>query len=139
MSLDKYFEKLNEIRQEVPKELQDEWFKILKLYEGEDMEPIEMWIYKLIEYYRNNQKGVYNDVLKERVRQNKKWGVQNHVPMYWLAILAEEVLELTKEVLNMHTKKDFTNYRKELIQVAAVCVAALECLDRNYDLKEDKK
>jgi hypothetical protein len=33
-------------------------------------------------------------VKKERVRQDKKWGVKNHMPQYWTGILGEEYGEL---------------------------------------------
>jgi NTP pyrophosphatase (non-canonical NTP hydrolase) len=60
-------------------------------------------------------------VSKEIHRQQEKWGIQNHDPMTWLAILTEEVGEVAKAVLEGNSDE----YRKELIQVAAVCISAL--------------
>ncbi len=73
------------------------------------------------------QGNVVADVLLERKAQDAKWGVQDHIPLYWLAILGEEVGETNKAVL----EKDWTNYREELVQVAAVALAAIENYDRN--------
>lgn len=66
------------------------------------------------------------DVIAERVAQDAKWGEQNHDPYKWLAILSEEVGEVAEAML----KGSRGNYRDEMVQVAAVAVAAVECLDR---------
>ena len=60
----------------------------------------------------------------ERSRQDAKWGEQRHMPLYWLAILMEEVGELAKVIL----ENDALGMRHELVHVAAVAVAWLECL-----------
>jgi hypothetical protein len=92
--------------------------------------------------------GVLIEVEIERVRQDRKWGIQNHPDgtnkcyadlaaiskertevaakggnLTWRHILEEEVFEATSEV-------DPTKLRNELLQVAAVAVAWIECLDR---------
>lgn len=79
--------------------------------------------------------GVLDLVAEERKRQDKKWGEQNHHPMEWLAILGEEVGEANKAALEAHfdgyeRTGNLSDYREELIQVAAVAVAMVECLDR---------
>lgn len=75
------------------------------------------------------------DVLNERNKQDAKWGEQNHTPMKWLAILTEEVGEVAKAIL----EGNHGEYRKELVQVAAVAVASIESLDRNlFGLEEDE-
>lgn len=91
---------------------------------------------------------VAREVIQERVRQDEKWGEQNHpdgssrvwsksADFYrdlcderhrqgvgtWLDILLEEVYEAAAE-------EDSTKLRKELIQVAAVAVAWVEAIDR---------
>jgi NTP pyrophosphatase (non-canonical NTP hydrolase) len=74
------------------------------------------------------------DVIEERVRQEQKWGVQNHDPFKWAAVLGEEVGEVNKAILEMHFGEDpamVADVRAELIQVAAVAVAFVECLDRD--------
>lgn len=78
-------------------------------------------------------------VARERSRQDAKWGPQNHTPIEWIAILSEEVGEASKEALEHHWAGKYYpsdperlgRLRSELIQVAAVAVAAVESLDRN--------
>lgn len=83
---------------------------------------------------------VLDEVQDERRRQVSKWGQQDHTPMEWIAILTEEVGEAAKEALEHHwngvhyqhpTREVLERYRKEMVQVAAVAVAAIESLDRN--------
>lgn len=95
---------------------------------------------------------ILEEIKKERIRQNQKWGEQNHSVIEWQAILMEEVGEAAKEAGDFHFKNPYVNangekqevllndvvqevrlkdYRKELIQVAAVAVQMIECLDRN--------
>lgn len=76
---------------------------------------------------------LYEEIKAERQKQDAKWGEQNHKPIEWIAILTEEVGEASKAALEAHFR-DVTilsEYRKELIQVAAVAVAMIESLDRN--------
>ncbi len=69
----------------------------------------------------------------ERNAQDHKWGEQNHTPALWLAILTEEVGEVAKEAQEMaFNGKSSYDYKTELVQVAAVCVAMLEAIDRTH-------
>lgn len=79
------------------------------------------------------------EIADEMERQIAKFGVQNHEPPIYLTILMEEVGEAAQAAL--HAKNDFRpgsgwneaklkEYRKELIQVAAVAMSMIECLDR---------
>lgn len=83
---------------------------------------------------------VYNEIQDERKRQDEKWGEQNHEPPDWLMILGEEVGEVNKAALETHFGdiKDWSEYRKELIQVAAVAVSMIESLDRNENAPSNK-
>jgi NTP pyrophosphatase (non-canonical NTP hydrolase) len=75
-----------------------------------------------------------DELAAERVRQDSKWGEQNHAPAFYLMILGEEVGEANKAALEayfLHDPARLEDYRKELVQVAAVAVAMIECLDRN--------
>jgi NTP pyrophosphatase (non-canonical NTP hydrolase) len=81
---------------------------------------------------------VMNQVGAERIRQNNKWGEQNHGPFVWLAILGEEVGEANKAALeacdlktSQFSIEKLIEMREELVQVAAVAVAMIESLDRN--------
>ena len=76
---------------------------------------------------------VANAVFNERIRQQRKWGEQNHTPERWQGILMEEVGEQAKESNEYHLAGDesaLMRYRNELIQVAAVAIQMIECLDR---------
>ena len=73
-----------------------------------------------------SQIDIETEVLHERSRQDEKWGEQNHKPIVWAAILGEEQGEICKATLENRTDE----YRQELIQLAAVAIAAIECLDR---------
>lgn len=71
---------------------------------------------------------VLRDILHERRRQDKKWGADRNLDDYhWAAILGEEFGEVCEASLDSLE----VGLRNELIQVAAVAVAWIECLDRN--------
>lgn len=75
-------------------------------------------------------------VMTERQRQDQKWGANRDLDDgTWLKILVEEVGEVAKAML----EKDLTNLREELVQVAAVAVAAIENIDRTANEKLRKK
>jgi hypothetical protein len=86
-------------------------------------------------------RGVLADVGNERRRQDEKWGVQNHFPTTWLAILGEEFGELSEAIVETifyngmaaRQRGGFVNIRREAIHVAAVAVAMVEYLDRQKD------
>lgn len=77
---------------------------------------------------------VVNDALAERDRQDEQWGVQNHHPAYWLAILGKQVGQLGTSILNREWWTDksaaVAEMRHEAIQVIAVAMALVECIDR---------
>ena len=88
------------------------------------------------------------DIAYERVQQDRKWGIQDHSNADWTPILGEEFGEACKEVYaetaalrltgNWLLARDAARdrLRNELLQVAAVAVAWVECLDRNKTLEE---
>lgn len=70
-------------------------------------------------------------VLAERIRQEKKWGPQNHDPFTYLTILGEEFGETCEAAL--HSKfggPKASGSREEAVQTAAVALAIVECIDR---------
>lgn len=71
------------------------------------------------------------DVLVERALQDKIWGEQNHNHDHWFTILGEEVGEACEASL----EGDDYSYRREMVQVAAVALAAIECFDRQHKHK----
>jgi len=75
---------------------------------------------------------------RERREQDKKWGEQNHSPEKWLAILVEEVGEVSRSMLEQYpnpNKAQSTSNKfyleQELIQVAAVIKVMWESGKRN--------
>jgi len=78
-----------------------------------------------------------NLIREERKRQDKKWGFQNHNLFEWLAILMEEVGELSQAGLECRrTIKPATFIEQEAVHVAAVAFAILEQIERNRLLEK---
>lgn len=74
---------------------------------------------------------VLQDIVEERARQDAKWGQQNHEAPVWSSILGEEVGEACQALLHdLYGGQAAGTLRKELVQVAAVAVQWIECLDR---------
>lgn len=81
-----------------------------------------------------------DDVLAERAKQDAKWGEQNHDPILWSAILGEECGEFAQAALHARFGGDKAQgLRDEAIQVAAVAVAIVECLDRTATRKAQER
>jgi len=73
-------------------------------------------------------KNILLEVLSERERQDAKWSDHRVLDQRtWITVLVEEL----GEVARANLEKDPANYREELLQLAAVAVAAIESLDRN--------
>lgn len=72
---------------------------------------------------------IINDVMSERIRQLKKWGIQRHEYGEWLKILIEEVGEVAQAMQSgteWSKDTDSNNLYEELIQVAAVACSIAE-------------
>jgi len=90
-----------------------------------------------------NLNPVLRDIMIERVKQDDKWSEQNHAPEWWMQILMEEVGEAAKALLEASFSVSgkqlkaepawLIDYRKELVQVAAVAIAAIESFDRSQN------
>lgn len=79
------------------------------------------------------------DILSERGRQDAKWGVQRHPLMVWIAVLTEEVGELSEAALHQQFGGHAAgNVREEAIHVAAVALSIVQALDegRAWSLKD---
>lgn len=74
-------------------------------------------------------------ILDERDRQDNEWGEQDHPDLDWLAILTEELGEVAKEVKGNQVPLGGNDEQmgQELVQVAAVALAWLECMERKYE------
>lgn len=76
----------------------------------------------------------FGDIVRERDCQDKQWGEQNWKPLEWFPILSEEVGEVGKALAEGLGPREFDaeNYREELVQVAAVAIAAIQAFDRGH-------
>ena len=71
-----------------------------------------------------------HEILKERDRQDEKWGSQRHLSdQEWLTILVEKVGEAAKDILD----KNPNGLKTEVTQVAAVALEWLEALTARHD------
>ena len=70
-------------------------------------------------------------VTQERKRQESKWGEQNHEASMWTMIFQEEF----GEAIQAYLQGRIPDYRKELIECAAVLFAWIESEMRRYDEK----
>lgn len=84
-----------------------------------------------------SQEKILEAIRQERKQQDKLWGVQEHTLDRWFTILGEEVGEACAEAWGYYNFRDndklgakyLQDWRKEMIQCAAVIVAALENWD----------
>ncbi len=83
-----------------------------------------------MEAYYSRSSPIFDRIVIERIEQDNKWGVKDHSPEKWLSILAEEVGEAAKEIVEDKPHL----LRGELVQIATVCVAWLEQLDEKIDV-----
>jgi len=83
------------------------------------------------------------DVMLERARQDSRWGEQDHPDEWFFAILVEEVGETAKAMLEAHFQADYPGaypdadpgrIQKELVEVCAVALAWLECMEHRRGL-----
>lgn len=73
---------------------------------------------------------IFEDLTRERQRQNRLFPNQRHSPLEWLSLLGEEVGEACQAANQAHWgREDWNNYRTEVVQVVSVGIAALICLD----------
>lgn len=73
------------------------------------------------------------EVAREIERQDAKWGEQNHSDEICLLVLTEEVGEVAKAILERRAEFDTRppdQMREEIVQVAAVAMQWLDCMDR---------
>lgn len=76
---------------------------------------------------------------RERERPQARWGEQHLSPAVWRTVLGEEVREANQAALEhlLGNVADLSHDRKELLQVAAVAVQAVESLDRQRAARSD--
>ena len=80
-----------------------------------------------------NVSEILQEIVEERKAQDGKWGTQRHAAVEWIPILGEEFGEVCRAALECHFghgRSQWSDYRAELIQLAAVAVAMVESFDR---------
>jgi NTP pyrophosphatase (non-canonical NTP hydrolase) len=79
---------------------------------------------------------IFKDISIKRKWQDEKFGEQNHHPLMWFSIIGEEFGEMCA-AFNDYSLTEDTEYlekmEEEVIDVAASCVAMIECLNRVRD------
>jgi len=76
------------------------------------------------ELLKDNMEKLLDLIIEERKRQDEKWGANRNLEdMEWLTILVEEVGESAEAIL-----KGLPELKDEIVQIAAVALAWLECL-----------
>lgn len=106
----------------------------------EPKNPDDLRCYDWVFLFPVGQYKAVKDIIGERDRQDNKWGRlqagcfdARHL-FEWLAILTEEVGELSEEMLDSTRNGVYTsNLRTEAVQVAAVALAIVEQIDRNQN------
>lgn len=80
---------------------------------------------------RAGQRVVLEQVVEERRKQDRQWGGVNHDDEHerteWISFLKDHLDRAKKAV---HKSGDLDEYRQQLIEVAALAVAAAEAHDR---------
>lgn len=79
------------------------------------------------------QKKIIEKVLKERTRQDEKWGKQDHAAPTWGMIIGEEYGEMCKAINEYGfnpTRRTEDEIYTEAIQTMASCMAMLESIER---------
>lgn len=76
-------------------------------------------------------------IIKERNAQIEKWGAIYHSPIEYISLLSEELGEASRHAHELHWNGKYYNVDesekkemmlKELTQLAALCVAAMESI-----------
>ena len=84
------------------------------------------------------QQRVLAEVAAERQRQDEQWGVSDHAPDLWALIVAKHAGRLAADALDFGDVAGdkgagylaLMQFRERCLQVAAICVAAVESIDR---------
>ena len=80
---------------------------------------------------------VYDEILRERNRQDRKWGGPDHddqhSPADWISYLAKHIGKAVAWPF------DAALFHRQMVRVAALAVAAIEVLDRKAAAEEPKR
>ena len=87
----------------------------------------------------SSKKKIIDDVIDERVRQDEKWGEQDHSAYVWSSIIGEEYGEMCKAINEFGfnpTPETEQDIYTEAIQTMASCMAMLEHIERSRTYKQ---
>jgi len=78
---------------------------------------------------------IFKEIKAERIAQDDQWGEQNNNDFIWCTVLGEEYGEVCRASVDIvygsdHKHATESDLRYELVQLAAVAVAFIECIDR---------
>ena len=78
--------------------------------------------------------GILSEIRTERHRQDLTWGGREHDdrhgPADWVCILAQQIGKAINWSDGVDTGLDYLGFRRGMIRVAAVAIAAVESADR---------
>lgn len=81
-----------------------------------------------------HQQLVFQEIEQERWRQDEKWGGPDHddthKPEEWRMFIELQIASMMPEHRMTTAIQDLNNFRDRLINIAALCVAAIQSLDR---------
>lgn len=75
---------------------------------------------------------IYDEIQKERLRQDQKWGGPKHDDTHSIPEWVMFIKDYASWARQMTSMGSIGKARRRLIQVAALAVAAVESLDRRY-------
>ncbi len=87
------------------------------------------------------QQRILAEVAAERRNQDEQWGVSDHAPDLWALIVAKHAGRLAADALDFgdldggdgrdgEAYLALQQFRERCVKVAAICVAAVESIDR---------
>ncbi len=97
--------------------------------------------YKVVNVNNENYVGVC-DILTRRIDQKVKWGkIDSHHPVIWVGILSKQLGQVADSALDIefsaNNPSEFKmQLRHQLVDVAAVALAAIEQIDRQASISK---
>jgi len=85
----------------------------------------------------NMLSNILAQVTNEVLAQDEKWGVQDYNNAVWALILDEKFGKAWQAALQHSPGTDKNDVRAEIVQIAAVAVNWIACIDRRKATKED--
>lgn len=81
------------------------------------------------------QRVIFGQVVAERVTQDEQWGGEEHDDTHtrreWIGFVSDHADRAKKAVGRGQRTIDLDEYRQQLVEIAALCFAAIEAHDRD--------